>query len=252
MSLKFVTKKLEHQRLAESSRRDQGEDSGTESDDERGDDDDKEGDHQSYSDKSIEPTRQLDERQSREIVIHDSVFPPTKNICDFNCDIDDNYSSEEELKEIIDHKQNSSSYSSRPSADAAAEKRKWSEMDENDSETSSVAGFVFRTGSSCEDEMFNGLSTPVQFRSSPPLDVYRPWKSPPKLFHISSDENPVEPELTDKVDDGVSIPNKRHRLTPRPHNIQRPCLDFEKMQQIKKRVVTSWRPQGTELSLFCW
>lgn len=33
---------------------------------------------------------------------------------------------------------------------------------------------------------------------------------------------------------------------------QRPCLDFEKMQQIKKRVVTSWRPQGGELSLFCW
>ena len=28
-------------------------------------------------------------------------------------------------------------------------------------------------------------------------------------------------------------PNKRHRLTPRPHNIQRPCLDFEKMQQVK-------------------
>merc|ERR1712226_520366 len=47
-------------------------------------------------------------------------------------------------------------------------------------------------------------------------------------------------------------PSKRHRLTPRPHNIQRPCLDFEKMQQIKKRVVTSWRPQGAELSLFCW
>jgi hypothetical protein len=24
------------------------------------------------------------------------------------------------------------------------------------------------------------------------------------------------------------------------------------MQQIKQRVITSWRPQGTELSLFCW
>jgi len=33
---------------------------------------------------------------------------------------------------------------------------------------------------------------------------------------------------------------------------QRPSLDFEKMQQIKKKVVTSWRPQGGELSLFCW
>jgi hypothetical protein len=29
-----------------------------------------------------------------------------------------------------------------------------------------------------------------------------------------------------------SSPNKRHRATPRPHNIQRPCLDFEKMQQV--------------------
>jgi hypothetical protein len=30
-----------------------------------------------------------------------------------------------------------------------------------------------------------------------------------------------------------SSPNKRHRATPRPHNIQRPCLDFEKMQQVR-------------------
>jgi len=50
---------------------------------------------------------------------------------------------------------------------------------------------------------------------------------------------------------GHRSPNKRHRSTPKPHNIQRPCLDFEKMQQIKTKVVTSWR-QGTELSLFCW
>ena len=27
-------------------------------------------------------------------------------------------------------------------------------------------------------------------------------------------------------------PNKRHRTTPRPHNIPRPSLDFEKMQQV--------------------
>jgi hypothetical protein len=30
-----------------------------------------------------------------------------------------------------------------------------------------------------------------------------------------------------------SSPNKRHRLTPRPQAIQRPCLDFEKMQQVR-------------------
>lgn len=33
---------------------------------------------------------------------------------------------------------------------------------------------------------------------------------------------------------------------------KRPSLDFEKMQQIKKQVVTSWRPQGGETSLFNW
>jgi hypothetical protein len=27
-------------------------------------------------------------------------------------------------------------------------------------------------------------------------------------------------------------PSKRQRATPRPHNIPRPCLDFEKMQQV--------------------
>ena len=33
-------------------------------------------------------------------------------------------------------------------------------------------------------------------------------------------------------------PSKRHRSrTPRPHNIQRPCLDFEKMQQVKYRTL---------------
>ena len=33
-------------------------------------------------------------------------------------------------------------------------------------------------------------------------------------------------------DSGHRSPNKRHRSTPKPQNIQRPCLDFEKMQQV--------------------
>ena len=138
--------------------------------------------------------------------------------------------------------------------------------------------------------------------------------------HHHTTQQPQQPQQRQ-----TPSPNKRHRLTPRPHNIQRPCLDFEKMQQvsllffrdglqkgsrasgknkgsflngfgfekwserflssrisllyiplvyyrparaysyylksnfwpsflfqIKKRVVTSWRPQGAELSLFCW
>jgi len=57
--------------------------------------------------------------------------------------------------------------------------------------------------------------------------------------------------------EGVSHPcaqcgkhfRKRSR-TSRVHHIQRPCLDFEKMQQLRARAV-SWR-HGGELSLFCW
>jgi len=44
-------------------------------------------------------------------------------------------------------------------------------------------------------------------------------------------------------------PRKRSR-TSRVHHIQRPCLDFEKMQQLRAPSV-SWR-HGGELSLFCW
>jgi len=65
--------------------------------------------------------------------------------------------------------------------------------------------------------------------------------------HHHTTQTPQQPQQRQ-----TPSPNKRHRLTPRPPNIQRPCLDFEKMQQIKKHVVTSWRPQGAELSLFCW
>ena len=136
-----------------------------------------------------------------------------------------------------------------------------------------------------------GSYTPVQFCTSPPLDVYKPRKSqspPPKLFHMSMNGQsaagpsrqhsvdvtrvregqrpsgafrprpriirpgggvveytslPARQEgvdiFTDEVvediigeDSGHRSPNKRHRSTPKPQNIQRPCLDFEKMQQV--------------------
>lgn len=238
------------------------------------------------------------------------------------------------------------------------EKRKWSEVNRgsNDEEELQVgASAVFRAGSgSSGDEEVSGLMdgagggsyTPVQFCTSPPLDVYKPRKSqspPPKLFHMSHmnghssggsgssggpprqnsldvvrssregqrpsgafrqarpriirpvcgpglveysslpashlhrgdlgqsgglildtgpynpESLPLEPSNGGVLDGDLGVsdegghrsPNKRHRSTPKPQNIQRPCLDFEKMQQIKTRVVTSWR-QGTELSLFCW
>jgi len=265
---------------------------------------------------------------------------------------------------------------STTSSNAAAEKRKWSEVISDDdlgdleeeeglelemtssSRSSSQrssrlyvrsSGANTTASSSCSNEdpetgcvCGRRLTTPVQFCTSPPMDVHRPRRKPwtpppPKVFHVMASSHSASFDLTQEEDDEIvdienrarprqaafmpvntttgngnaSIcnngdtamgmghmtmqgtssdeqttsamttmttnasqycprhhhhtqqqqqhqqrqtpsPNKRHRLTPRPHNIQRPCLDFEKMQQIKKRVVTSWRPQGAELSLFCW
>ena len=45
--------------------------------------------------------------------------------------------------------------------------------------------------------------------------------------HHHTTQTPQQPQQRQ-----TPSPNKRHRLTPRPPNIQRPCLDFEKMQQV--------------------
>ncbi|XP_067140270.1 uncharacterized protein [Centruroides vittatus] len=74
------------------------------------------------------------------------------------------------------------------------------------------------------------ISAPVEFRSSPPANVPKPSRSlspPPKLFHSSVGNIPPL-ELC-----SVS-PRKRHRHIPNVNtstNLQRPCLDFEKIQQ---------------------
>jgi len=184
-------------------------------------------------------------------------------------------------------------------AGSAVEKRKWSEVDKTNCHIATRTG----SGSSGDEEVsgYMGCSyTPVQFCTSPPLNVYKPRRSqspPPKLFHLASNgtgagaagtggQDPpniyplretqmlsgafrprvrgsgllvtrsrsrgytAAPDDEEEGEEDLS-PSKKHRTTPRPHTIQRPCLDFEKMQQIKTKVVTSWR-QGTELSLFCW
>jgi hypothetical protein len=85
--------------------------------------------------------------------------------------------------------------------------------------------------SGSSDEEVQGLlamATPVQFRTSPPLDAHKPGRSlspPSKLFHYGR-----HPSTAAALE--VS-PRKKHRHTPRPHHIQRPCLDFEKMQQVR-------------------
>lgn len=137
------------------------------------------------------------------------------------------------------------------SVNALPEKRKWSEI--NLTNLGSVGKLnrlcltpgtrIDQSSGSSDDEVQGFLAAvgaPVEFRTSPPLDVVKPGKSlspPPKLFHYE-----------------VS-PRKRHRHMHRPHHLQRPCLDFEKMQQLKARAVTAWRHNGDhggELSVFCW
>jgi len=298
MSLKFVTKKLEGHSLDEELNNRKGkevEDSGTESDDET---EPEPVDGEADSD-NVDSGISLNLRSASKVggrsrqlppLLKEPVVPmvvvPESGAPEDN----DQHSSEEELEDIIGDKRKV--YVSEPSVVAsgvktagrvsAVEKRKWSEVDQTNH------GNRTGSGSSGDEEVrgYMGCSyTPVQFCTSPPLNVYKPRRSqspPPKLFHLSSngaDNGPVhlnslrETEMLsgafrprvrgDGLLDGRGFeaedgdldedrsPSKKHRTTPRPHNIQRPCLDFEKMQQIKTKVVTSWR-QGAELSLFCW
>ncbi|GIY62290.1 uncharacterized protein CDAR_591911 [Caerostris darwini] len=84
------------------------------------------------------------------------------------------------------------------------EKRKWEEG----------GGSGDEDGGEEEDEF---LCCPVEFRTSPPAHVHKPSKCL-RQAHIPPHEL-------------CSVsPRKRHRRTPTA--IQRPCLDFEKMQQV--------------------
>ena len=104
--------------------------------------------------------------------------------------------------------------------------------------------------SGSSDEEVQGLlamATPVQFRTSPPLDAHKPGRSqspPSKLFHYGGNASAAAAlEVS---------PRKKHRHTPRAHNIQRPCLDFEKMQQVSnKSTVTAIRWRWVERRVIC-
>ncbi|VVC34129.1 Hypothetical protein CINCED_3A021861 [Cinara cedri] len=110
---------------------------------------------------------------------------------------------------------------------------------------------------SSDDEVQGLMSTrptPLKFCASPPSHVHKPGQctvssSPPlKLVHLSPRQSVSLPNTS---------PRKRHRT--RHHltrNVQRPCLDFEKMQQLKTLSATSWRhtnkDHSGELSVYCW
>lgn len=141
----------------------------------------------------------------------------------------DHHSSEEEL-EVINSTIPQEPRQPPPrsqSASTVPEKRKWSQVTRSVTPLDdSPAGEILippSSGSSGDEEvqgLLAAMATPVRFRTSPPRDAHKPGQrsfSPPlKLFHLD-----------------VS-PRKRHRQgTSRPHHIQRPCLDFEKMQQVR-------------------
>lgn len=86
---------------------------------------------------------------------------------------------------------------------------------------------------------------PLEFRTSPPEGAHRPTRSlspPPKFFLADQDMaaptamlSTSEPPAALSVANGnnTGSPRKRHRHAHRSHHhIQRPCLDFEKMQQV--------------------
>lgn len=115
-----------------------------------------------------------------------------------------------------------------------------------------AAGGGCSSGASSDDETTTpsgafapiSPSTPVHFSRSPPLDAHRPPTvrslSPP-LKMLNCDSTAVDQQRSQYL----SSPRyKRHRQTPtqrshHAHNIQRPCLDFEKMQQVRTRLQCS-------------
>ena len=90
---------------------------------------------------------------------------------------------------------------------------------------------------------------PLEFRTSPPEGAHRPTRSlsPPPKFFLADREDMGAPlsaaamlslhaepaALSVANGNNIGSPRKRHRHAHRSHHhIQRPCLDFEKMQQV--------------------
>lgn len=89
------------------------------------------------------------------------------------------------------------------------------------------------------------LATPVEFSTTPPNHVYKPKgrsKSPPSLFSSSGttchqQERGVACYQDSRSQDMIrserrAIASKKRYKQSRIHHIQRPCLDFEKMQLV--------------------
>ncbi|XP_076306160.1 uncharacterized protein LOC143222896 isoform X2 [Tachypleus tridentatus] len=144
----------------------------------------------------------------------------------------DPHSSEEEL-EVINCTSNLVTRGSITTT--YPEKRKWSQANYPN---------VFENSGSSDDEIQDLLcfSAPVEFCASPPANAYKPNQSlspPLKMFHLATVNIPSF-ELC-SVSSCNPSPRKKHRHTSTNRsgrsNIHRPCLDFEKMQQIRVRLL---------------
>lgn len=231
--LKFLTKKLKSQSLSEGNDNynpedadDEERDSGTESD-ENFDDDNPYGSNSSLNDLSLNNNNNSDSSSKRPAV----ELPGTKtheisehNFDTVSCTSDyerqsldfDRHSSEDELGTI--NKEN------------VAEKRKWSQVH--------CSGCCDSSGSSDEEvREFLFDPQPVLLSSSPPKGVHRV-----KVYtrFASQTQRQVLARMVPTVT-SVS-PRKRHRQNTTSDNVydsdsgpltQRPCLDFEKMQQVQ-------------------
>lgn len=187
------------------------------------------------------------------------------------------HSSEEELEEIISNKH-------------SVYKRKWNDQSEtsnteSDQELEEIVGGELErtpsTGSEEEESDHNhnrsgGPGSPLQFSTSPPGGVHKPRRStsPPDgrpgqiSRQVQSEEEEEEErgpimlrtisrsslgELEDDRADmhvNRSVSSRKRIKTSRVLHIQRPCLDLEKMQQLRTQTM-NWRTGG-ELSLCCW
>ncbi|XP_055710951.1 uncharacterized protein LOC129806410 isoform X2 [Phlebotomus papatasi] len=141
---------------------------------------------------------------------------------------------------------------------------------------------------SSDEEVRNLLEhvqAPVNFRTSPPLEALKPQRGHLHSLHVQQQRATTPLVLTESgrgiesiriscdspivpmdVVRSISPPAKlfhcavspRRRPPQRPQRQQRlhrPCLDFDKMQQLKARSVTAWRhdtEHSGEFPVFCW
>ncbi|XP_046445026.1 uncharacterized protein LOC124194742 isoform X4 [Daphnia pulex] len=120
----------------------------------------------------------------------------------------------------------------------------------------SSVGAAFDCSASSDDEVQSLVGgpqdspLPLEFRTSPPEGAHRPTRSlsPPPKFFLADREDMASPlsaaamlslhaepaALSVANGNNIGSPRKRHRHAHRSHHhIQRPCLDFEKMQQVE-------------------